>query len=280
MTLRRRRTASWKLALLRHDQRQEEDRVDVLRLPAHDFGVAHGGVRERALPMQHDCLLHQKALGGLRHALTSCFGRERALAGTGPFMPVYIVFAGGQGAKLRPRPATLRLRPRALPRSGRFGRRRCVVKLAKQRENSVSLRDPCAWTARAGRRSDRRRPSCAVGCVGGCTNITQIVAETTHLPQALGLAALRHARDFGPTGLRVALAGSRAAAGSDCATGGASAPAGIGGSAAAVPSGLCVPAPPRRGAIHFSQPRSLAGHTCALHGFAGGSANRIADGED
>ena len=105
------------LALLRHDQRQEEDRVDVLRLPADDFGVAHDGVRERALPMQHDCLLHQKALGGLRHALTSCFGRERALAGTGPFMPVYIVFAGGEGAKLRPRPATLRLRPRALPRT-------------------------------------------------------------------------------------------------------------------------------------------------------------------
>jgi hypothetical protein len=112
-------------------------------------------------------------------------------------MPVYIVFAGGQGAKLRPRPATLRLRPRALPRWGRSGSRRCVVKLAKQRENSVPLRDPCAGTARAGRRSDRRRPAWAVGCVGGCTDITQIVAETAYLPPALGLAVLRHARVLG-----------------------------------------------------------------------------------
>ena len=163
-------------------------------------------------------------------------------------------------------------------KDGWFGLRRRAVKLAKQRENSVSLRDPCAWTACAGCRSDRR-PACAVGCVGGCTNITQIVAETTHLPQALGLAAPGHARILGRPayGRPCRLAGGRA---SDCATGGASASAGIGGSAAAVPSGLCLPAPPRRGAIHFSQPRSLAGHTCALHGFAGGSANRIADGED
>jgi hypothetical protein len=80
-------------------------------------------------------------------------------------------------------------------KDGWLGLRRRAVKLAGK--TPVSLRNPRAWTARAGRRSDRRRPSCAVGCIGGFTNIAQIVAETTHLPQALGLAALGHARILG-----------------------------------------------------------------------------------
>jgi hypothetical protein len=118
----------------------------------------------------------------------------RARAGARRNRSVYIVFAGGQGAKLRPRPATLPLWPRALPR--RMAQSR-AVNLPEQREESVSLRDPRAWTTRAGTRPARRRPAWAVGCVSGGTNATQIVAETAHLPQALGLAALGHARILG-----------------------------------------------------------------------------------
>jgi hypothetical protein len=154
--------------------------------------------------------LHQKALGGLRHALTSCFGRERVLARTVRLWPFISSLQEGKGRNCVRDWRHCACGPRALPRWGRFGsRRRCVVKLAKQREKSVSLRDPRAWTARAGRRPDRRRPSC--GRVGGCTNVARIVAETAYLWQALGLAVLRHALVLGRPACRRAcrLAGGR-----------------------------------------------------------------------
>jgi hypothetical protein len=73
---------------------------------------------------------------------------------------------------------------------GRVASRR-VVKLAKQRENSVSLRDTCPGAARA--RARPHRPAPAVGCIRGRTDVTQIIAETAHLLHAFGPAALRGA---------------------------------------------------------------------------------------
>ena len=71
------------LALLGHDEGEQEHRIDIARLAPHHLRIAQRGVGQCALTMQQQGLLHQWCRGGLRHALTPLSTGEREPAAEG-----------------------------------------------------------------------------------------------------------------------------------------------------------------------------------------------------